>query len=441
MTGSHHRSAAPGREQAYEEGDILVDKYRLGRCIGRGAFGVVWIAENLALAGKVAIKMFAVNSKGGAGSERFLREARAMARLAHPAVVRVFDFGQTREGDPFIVMELLVGETLEAFLAREKRVEATRAVRILLPLAEALSVAHAAGIVHRDIKPANAFLTSDESGRMQPKLLDFGVAKQPEASTLTLDGTVIGTAQYMSPEQVEGTVADARSDVWAFCVVLHEMVSGRRPFDDPTPFNLMRAIVETEPSDPPGDGGIDDELVAILARGMQKAPADRWSTMRLLGQALARWLVDRGVDEDVCWASLYATWLVGTGRLSLPRSASRPEMDVPASPPKPKVASAPVASFRRSIGIFALGAAAALAVVVVVVALYRPMVPRTSNPDPVVDAAVASIGVPSPSTREVPPSASEPAPSIAVTAAKPPTSALPVRANPAPTPGTTSRAG
>ena len=312
VTGPVPPSSDASAGPAHREGDILAEKYRLIRRVGRGAHGTVWTAENLALAGQVAVKTFAV--KTGTGSlERFLREARTMAKLNHPAVARVFDFGQTPDGDPFIVMELLDGEDLETFLAREGGVDAMKAVQLALPLVEALVAVHANGIVHRDIKPGNVFLAKSPSGHVQPKLLDFGIAKQlATGSALTLDGTVIGTAQYMSPEQVEGRDVDERSDLWSFSVVLYEILTGRRPFDRPSQLAVMRSIVDEDAPAVAHDRGIDDALIAILAKGMTKEPAARWSSARDLGRALAEWLSARGVFEDVCGASLNAKWLEGS---------------------------------------------------------------------------------------------------------------------------------
>src|SRR5690349_10494513 len=168
---------------AYLAGEVVGDRYRLVREIGRGGMGVVWVAHSLVLGVDVALKLIRASAAGPALSSRMAREAHAAARLGHPALVRVFDFGWTSRSDPFLVMELVQGETLSALLARESRIPAIRAVQMLLPIADGLRLAHDRTIVHRDIKPENIFLASDTLGRAQPKLLDFGIAKVGPSTT------------------------------------------------------------------------------------------------------------------------------------------------------------------------------------------------------------------------------------------------------------------
>src|SRR5262245_61006460 len=216
----------------YNPGDVVAAKYRLQRLLGEGGMGAVWSAHNVALDSPVAIKLIRGETDREALSQRLQFEARAAARLGHPAIVRVFDIGQTERGDPFIVMELLEGESLAARLDRESRVPGIEAVQLLLPIADALRAAHAKGIVHRDIKPDN-ILISTEGDVVQPKLVDFGIAKleqAPGGSQLTQQGVVVGSPDYMSPEQARGDdVIDYRTDIWAFCVCLYEAVTGRLP--------------------------------------------------------------------------------------------------------------------------------------------------------------------------------------------------------------------
>ena len=147
-------------------------------------------------------------------SSRLLQEARAAARLKHPSIVRVFDFGESEQGDPFIVMELLNGESLAAILRRKKRLSPANAVQTLLPVASALASAHGKGIVHRDLKPDNVLLITDESGALVPKVVDFGIAKLLSSDPdrpFTLAGEVLGSPDYMSPEQARGETNTAAS--------------------------------------------------------------------------------------------------------------------------------------------------------------------------------------------------------------------------------------
>src|SRR5215471_18819325 len=182
--------------------------------------GSVWIAKNVVLDAHVALKLMRADfARVPGAAERMLTEARAAASIHHPAIVQIFDFGRTRDGDPFISMELLDGESLSSTLKRRERLPATKAIQVLLPIADALVVAHARGVVHRDLKPDNVLLARLADGRVQPKILDFGIAKLEASGSpkLTLDGTVLGSPAYMSPEQARGqSDIDLRVDVWAF---------------------------------------------------------------------------------------------------------------------------------------------------------------------------------------------------------------------------------
>ena len=300
----------------YVPGDVIDGKYRLTRIIGRGGMGAVWLAHNIPLDMDVAVKLIRRDRTAPEASGRLLQEARAAARLKHPSIVRVFDFGESEQGDPFIVMELLNGESLGAILRRKKRLSPANAVQTLLPVASALASAHGRGIVHRDLKPDNVLLITDESGALVPKVVDFGIAKllssDPDRA-FTLAGEVLGSPDYMSPEQARGAdnVGEA-TDIWAFSVVLYEAVAGRRPFTGPNYNSLIAAILT---NDPPAIADLGDPaLWAILQRGLAKNIAVRWTTMRELGAALAQWAVDHGIEEDVCGNRIAKQWLSGAVR-------------------------------------------------------------------------------------------------------------------------------
>jgi eukaryotic-like serine/threonine-protein kinase len=303
----------PPERTLYLPGEIIDGKYRLVRPHGEGGMGTVWIAHNVVLDVQVAIKLIRLDDRSSSQrmTERLLHEARAAARLGHPAIVRVFDFGVTRHGDPFVVMEFLHGETLADLIGRESRLSAIHAVQILLPIADALAAAHAKGIVHRDVKPENIFVARDESERKQPKLLDFGIASFVESGNkLTLAGVVLGTPDYMSPEQARGeTHADHRTDVWSFCVVLYELLTGSVPFNGINYNALLRSIINDTPPSTVNHAAGDQQLWNIIERGLRKDANERWDTMRVLGEALALWLYERGVREDACAASLKTAWL------------------------------------------------------------------------------------------------------------------------------------
>ncbi|HEY5960557.1 MAG TPA: serine/threonine-protein kinase, partial [Polyangiaceae bacterium] len=237
--GIHPKSSLPvsctnaGR---YNASSIISGKYQLTEVLGEGGMGSVWVARNRTLDVDVALKLMRAELADDVDgiAERMLQEARAAACIGHPAIIQVYDFGFTEHGDPFIVMELLRGESLAQALGRRRRVSPTRAAQTLLPIVDALAATHAQGIVHRDLKPGNIFLARPAGQRLQPKVLDFGIAKleQRAAGRLTQEGAVIGSPAYMSPEQFSGDGAiDGRADIWSLCIVLYEMITGCRPFE------------------------------------------------------------------------------------------------------------------------------------------------------------------------------------------------------------------
>jgi serine/threonine protein kinase len=307
----------PRPAHRYREGDVIADKYQLVRVMGTGGMGAVWIAHNLALDVNVAVKLIRAGVATASAAGRRLQEARAAARLGHPAIVRVFDFGRTTYDEPFIVMELLEGESLGEALGRRRRISAVRAVQTLLPIADALSVAHTKGIVHRDLKPENVFLHRADTGRTEPKIVDFGIATldRGQDRRITQDGTIVGSPAYMSPEQARGEGSiDNRTDVWSFAVVLYELMTGEAPFKGDNHMAVLKQVIEHDPVPVMELGAGDDALWAIIERALQKDPSERWQSMRALGAALALWLTGQGIEEDVSGASLAATWLNNDGR-------------------------------------------------------------------------------------------------------------------------------
>jgi len=309
------RAAVPRTE--YLAGAVIADRYKLVRPLGRGGMGVVWVAHSLVLGVDVALKLIHSDLGGSTGATRMAREAHAAARLGHPAMVRVFDFGWTSRADPFLVMELVQGESMGSILRRELRLPAIQAVQMLLPLADGLRSAHDKGIVHRDIKPDNILVARDEFGRQQPKLLDFGIAKVQSHSTedrkLTQEGIALGSPDYMSPEQALGREdIDHRTDVWALCVVLYESITGQMPWDRPNYNALMQAIIHEPPAPTTELNAGDADLWCVIERGLQKNPENRWASMTELGEALALWLYKHGVKEDISANSLRAVWLDGS---------------------------------------------------------------------------------------------------------------------------------
>jgi serine/threonine-protein kinase len=240
-------------------------------------------------------------------------EARAAAKLVHPNIVRIFDIGESETGEPFIVMELLDGESMRDILTRGS-LSPVNAAQLLLPVAEALALAHSRGVVHRDIKPDNVFI-ADVGDTLQPKLLDFGIAKVTSTASvggasITNTGTVLGSPEYMSPEQALGRAdIDQRSDIWSFCIVLYEALAGRTPFSDTSTQAILRAVVQDEPIPLQLVANVDAKLSELVARGLSKDRDLRPQSMFELGQALAAWLFEQGALEDATGAALEYKWL------------------------------------------------------------------------------------------------------------------------------------
>jgi serine/threonine-protein kinase len=294
----------------YRPGRFVLEKYELVRPLAEGGMGVVWIARHRTLELDVAIKLTTADESELSHScqQRALSEARLAARLAHPGICRVLDFGLTAEGDPCVVTELLRGEALDQTLARDGRLPPVHAVQIILPILDALGAAHEEGIVHRDVKPSNIFLSRDAQNRVQPKLLDFGIARAGnQQASWALAGTISGTPCYMSPEQATAQDdVDQRTDLWSVCATLYELLSGSTPFEGLTCTSLLSQVVLAEPR-PLAEHGVDDpSLGTIIARGLEKSVDRRWSSARELAAELARWLLLQGVETDVSGHALRA---------------------------------------------------------------------------------------------------------------------------------------
>jgi serine/threonine protein kinase len=261
---------------------LIADKYRLRRLIGEGAMGVVWAAVNERTEREVALKL--INGENENLRRRLLREARACGRLVHRNIIEIYDVGETREGEPFLVMPLLSGETLAERLKRDGLLAPPLAARIACDVARGLAAAHQAGIIHRDLKPANVFLHHELGSEddFVVKVLDFGVSKIVAAAAAgdtaaTLAGGAVGSPLYMSPEQALGDAGvGPRSDLWAVGVLLFEMLTGTRPFYGATAFavvaQILRGPIPTVLERAPG---VDPRLGAVVARCLVRRPDKR----------------------------------------------------------------------------------------------------------------------------------------------------------------------
>lgn len=254
----------------------LVGRYELVDVIGRGGMGTVYRAFDRVLGRPVAVKLLAgpVADHDPASVARFEREARAAAALSHPAIVAVYDTGAD-DGTLFIVMELIAGRSLEEILRADGSLDPLHAIGIAARVADALAVAHAAGIVHRDIKPANVMVAGDGA----VKVLDFGIARAVGGTTLTLNASILGTAAYMSPEQALGKVADERSDIYALGCVLYAMLAGGPPFTGDVAAVVLhqQATVAPRPLRPERPR-VSRELEALVLQMLAKLPDDRPQT-------------------------------------------------------------------------------------------------------------------------------------------------------------------
>lgn len=277
----------------FEPGQVLSDRYRVTRILGEGGMGIVAAADHLLLGERVALK--ALLPSAAANPEvvaRFQREARTAARIQSEHVARVLDVGLLPNGLPFLVMEFLEGHDLARELEERGPLPIAEAIDSVLEAAIGVASAHALGIIHRDLKPANLFLAQQPNGRRIVKVLDFGIAKDTlpaDAIELTRTTAMFGSAPYMSPEQIRATRSvDVRGDVWAFGVVLFELLTQTWPFGGESVFAMAAAITGDEPAslctrrpDAPA------ALEVVIAHCLKKNRDERFASLAELGQALA----------------------------------------------------------------------------------------------------------------------------------------------------------
>lgn len=278
-----------------QPGVLLGDRYQLERVIGRGGMAEVWLAHDMRLDRSVAIKRLRVDlATDPTFQARFRREAQAAAGLNHPNIVAVYDTGEQTDtasgvAVPYIVMELVEGQTLKQVLAGDRRLRPERAFEFTQGILDALSYSHRAGIVHRDIKPANVMLTRNNT----VKVMDFGIARAvaDTSATMTQTAAVIGTAQYLSPEQARGETVDSRSDLYSTGCLLYELLVGRPPFTGDSPVSVAYQHVREQPVAPSQlDPEITPAMDAVVLKALAKDPADRYQTAREMRDDISRLL-------------------------------------------------------------------------------------------------------------------------------------------------------
>ncbi|HET9957661.1 MAG TPA: serine/threonine-protein kinase [Polyangiaceae bacterium] len=275
-------------------GTILDRRYLLKREVARGAAGVVYEAQHLFTKRPVAVKLLSETYAHVAETRnRLLREAIALATARHPFVAQVLDAGELPEFGPYLVMELLEGRTLQGILAVRLRIGVHETVQVGRQLCEALAVAHGRGVLHRDIKPSNIFVARDETGREVVKLIDFGIARTTsDSNKLTQQGAVLGTPEYMAPEQMMGHgQMDERVDIYAVGVTLYECLTGNVPFDGSFGEVLLKSSTQEIPPIRAKSPTVPAELAATIEKALARDPNDRYPSMSAFVESLTQFPV------------------------------------------------------------------------------------------------------------------------------------------------------
>ncbi|WP_116452092.1 Stk1 family PASTA domain-containing Ser/Thr kinase [Blastococcus litoris] len=293
---------------------VLGERYEIGGVLGRGGMAEVHRGRDLRLGREVAVKVLRSDlARDPSFQVRFRREAQASASLNHPAIVAVYDTGEDRTSTgatPYIVMEYVEGETLRDVLRREGHLSPERAMSLSADICGALDFSHRNGIVHRDVKPGNVMITPQGT----VKVMDFGIARavSDSAATMTSTAAVIGTAQYLSPEQARGDSVDARSDVYSLGCMLYELVTGAPPFTGDSPVSVAYQHVREDPRLPSSiNREIPPELDAILLKAMSKNPANRYQSAAEMRNDLLRALAGQRVEATPVMGDAEKTAIIG----------------------------------------------------------------------------------------------------------------------------------
>jgi len=393
------------RSMAFPPGSVVAGKYRVERLLGEGGMGWVVQAMHLQLDQRVALKFMnaSVASASPEAVARFLREARAAARIQSEHVARVSDVGTLDTGAPYLVMEYLEGQDLDSLLRIRNALPVSEAVVYAMQACEGLAEAHAAGIIHRDLKPANLFLARKSDDSLRVKLLDFGISKLAPAAGRTSDGATTGTQNlmgsplYMAPEQMRSSKnVDRRADIWSMGVILYEMLSGQSPFNGDTLPEICARILAEPPAPLRGaPEAIPRGLEAVVFRCLEKDPERRFPDVASLARALAIF----GPPELAATAERIAR-LLRVGAPSLADFTPAP------SGPVPVAASSLVAQTNASFGTAdsparvrrssatAIGVTAAIAVAVVLIGGVVVTRGRHSDAPAVSAAAIAAPSAP-----------------------------------------------
>jgi serine/threonine protein kinase len=292
MSNNHPRGAALPASVgpvSLSIGATVDRRYLLKREIARGGAGAVFEAEHIYTRRSVALKLLLPEQRRAPEPRaRLLREALALSAARHPGVVAALDAGETEDGTPYLVLELLEGRSLEGILAVRRRLGAAEAAWLGSRLCEAVAAAHRRNIIHRDIKPSNVFVARDDQGNEVIKLFDFGVARMPsEQSKLTQDGALLGTPEYMAPEQLLARDVDIRTDIYAVGVTLYECLAGVVPFEGSFGEVLLKSSTEPLPPLRQKAPEVTAEFAAVIERALERTPDARFADALAMARALS----------------------------------------------------------------------------------------------------------------------------------------------------------
>jgi serine/threonine-protein kinase len=421
-------------------GELVANKYRVERVLGRGGMGVVVAAMHEQLAQRVAIKMLLPEVEASSNAlARFTREARAAATIRGEHVARVLDVGTLDGGAPYIVMEYLEGQDLAQVIAERGPLPAEEGVSFVLQACEAIAEAHAAGIIHRDLKPSNVFVTAGPDGTPLVKVLDFGISKALLASgsegQLTTTSSFVGSPVYSPPEQlVRAHDVDGRADIWSLGTILFEVLAGRPPFVGDSVMHVASRIFNESPT-PLAElrPELPAELCAVVMRCLRKLPADRYPDVSALAQALVPFAPTHSISAErvarIVAASLRPSQ-VGMADTVHDSSKIAPSGETPSA--LVSAHTPPVAGSRRWVIVAAVSAAAGAGIVVLLAlgrspeSTPRPMVPAAASAAP---SEVTVLAPPRPPPSEET-AVVEPPPSVSASATTPPAPATTPRAPP-----------
>lgn len=344
---------------SFEPGDVLLGKYSVERVLGKGGMGMVLAVRHLHLGELYAMKIMLpemLDHPEAVG--RFLREARASARLRGEHVARVHDVGTLENGVPYMVLELLQGADLDHWLTTRGKLGVGEACSYVYQVCEALVEAHGLGIIHRDLKPANLFLTRKADGTPCIKVLDFGISKdvtnaESITSKLTKTGAIMGSPHYMSPEQlIDSKTVDGRSDIWALGVILYEISTGTMPFQAETMPEIVAKVLSVTPP-PPSQirPGLPTNFDSLVQRCMDKNRDNRYQSVQEVMQALTSFINPSDLPR-ASFSSIAPPSFSGTNESVTQSAVSLGQETISAS--APTIVQAPPTASRRIVGITAI---------------------------------------------------------------------------------------